>query len=75
MLRLGRLGQLIAQALRCVDIHQRVPAAVGQLMCTLWIPVEAADKLGMLLIDFLWFLSTLQIPNAVQDKKKDYSTS
>lgn len=67
-----RLGQLIAQALRRVDIHQRVPAAVGQLMCTLWIPVQTANKLGVLLIDFLWFLAALQIPNAVPGKKQEF---
>jgi len=56
-------GQFAAKTLWGINVGQRVPSTVGQLVGPVRIPVQTADKLRVLGIDLLGGLATLQIPN------------
>lgn len=46
------------------DVHKRVPSAVGQLVGTQLIPVQAVCKLGVMLDRFDRLIALLEIPDA-----------
>jgi len=56
-------GQFAAKTLWGINVGQRVPSTVGQLVGPVRIPVQTANKLRVLGIDLLGGLATLQIPN------------
>jgi len=56
-------GQFAAKTLWGINVGQRVPSTVGQLVGPVRIPIQTADELRVLGIDLLGGLATLQIPN------------
>lgn len=63
--------QITAQTLRGINVGQRVPATVGQLMGPVGIPIQSAHELRVPRIDLLGGLTTLQIPNPKKVTKVD----
>lgn len=64
------LGQVAYQALRRVHVGQRVPAAVGQLVGPMGIPVQAAHELRVVGIYLLGGLTAFQVPDPVKNEYK-----